>query len=535
MRHFLLVLMLACQPTSTPEVEVSELVPLPAPELLRRVSLDLRGVLPTAEELEWAESDPAAIAELSEEWMESEAFEERLVHLLAQRWQTRVDVFDITHQDFDLHQEQDYTYHRAVGEEPLRLMASVIVEDRPWREILTSETTRIHDVLADHWPVDYPEGETGWQEAYYTDDRPPVGVLATNGLWWRYSTTESNMNRGRAAAISRLLLCEDYLNRPISFGEDGFDDPEEAVRTSPYCLACHSSIDPVAASLFGFWWLAQYSTIEEITYHPEREPLAETLLGTSPSWYGQPMSGLADLGAMVANDPRFTSCAVESWAELLWQRDLRLEDQPVLEALRVTFLEADQRIQPLLLAILETEAYQAGSLVDDASEDAQDSARTRRMLSPDQLTTTLDSLAGFSWEKDGYELLDSDIYGYRILAGGLDGLTVTAPSRSPGLTWALVTKRAAQGTASLAVDQALVQGQETGLLEGLDLEDLPGDPAFESALDALHWQLFGQRSDANWRASITDLWSQVEALEGAQSAWTTVLTVTLRDPEFLSY
>ena len=39
----------------------------------------------------------------------------------------------------------------------------------------------------------------------------------TNGVWWRYYTTPNNFGRTRAAAISRLLLCEDYLLRPISF------------------------------------------------------------------------------------------------------------------------------------------------------------------------------------------------------------------------------------------------------------------------------------------------------------------------------
>ena len=56
--------------------------------------------------------------------------------------------------------------------------------------------------------------------ARYTDGRPAAGVLATNGLWWRYTTTDSNMNRTRAAAISRLLLCEDFMARPVSFAGD---------------------------------------------------------------------------------------------------------------------------------------------------------------------------------------------------------------------------------------------------------------------------------------------------------------------------
>ena len=256
-----------------------------------------------------------------------------------------------------------------------------------------------------------------------------------------------------------------------------------------------------------------------------------SFLGLSPAWYGQPMSGLAELGARVANDPRFTSCAVESWTELLWQRDLQLEDREALESLRVTFLEADQRVQPLLLEILETPAYRAGAFVEDATPEIQERARTRRLMQPDQLATTLESLTGFSWEKDGYAQLDNDLFGYRILAGGMDGLNVLAPSTRPGLTWSLVTHRAAQAAASEAV-----QSEETvPLLGSLQPSNDPTDSAFEALLEHLHWQLFAKRSDPAWVEAMTTHWENVEELEGAQIAWLSVISLMLRDPLFLSY
>ena len=36
-------------------------------------------------------------------------------------------------------------------------------------------------MLGEIWPVDYPDGAEGWQQATYTDGRPGAGVLATNG------------------------------------------------------------------------------------------------------------------------------------------------------------------------------------------------------------------------------------------------------------------------------------------------------------------------------------------------------------------
>ena len=49
--------LLACSPEPP-------LVPLDAPRLLRRVSLDLRGTLPELEQLDAVEKDPAALYEI---------------------------------------------------------------------------------------------------------------------------------------------------------------------------------------------------------------------------------------------------------------------------------------------------------------------------------------------------------------------------------------------------------------------------------------------------------------------------------------
>ena len=163
------------------------------------------------------EADPAALQTLRDTYLDDPRLEDRLVSLFAERWHTRVDVFDIEYYDYHLDPLEEFAFEQAVGEEPLRLIARIAVEDRPWVEIVTTDTTVANEVLGALWPLDYPEGETGWQEVHYTDGRPAVGVLATNGLWWRFNTDNSNMNRKRAAALARLLLCVDYLARPVSF------------------------------------------------------------------------------------------------------------------------------------------------------------------------------------------------------------------------------------------------------------------------------------------------------------------------------
>jgi hypothetical protein len=524
-----------CYPddTGAPDASLddSRYTALDAPRLLRRMSLDLRGVLPSVAALDAVEADPAQLTAYRDDWLGDPRLEDRLVLLLAERWHTRIDeflIFYLEYQELSGDSESEYPFERAVGEEPLRLMAHVAVNDLPWTDIVTADYTVANPLLADIWPLDHPGGE-GWAVSHYTDERPAAGVLSTNGLWWRYYSTVTNYNRARVAAITRLLICEDYATRSISFSESGaLSDGaalEDAIRESPYCMGCHAAIDPIAVTLFGFWPANEYNIHEVDTYHPEREALGAELLGVEAEWYGDPVYGLNELGQHIAADPRFSRCAVQSMAELLWRRPAGVADFDRIEVLRQAFTDADQRMLPLLAAITDDAVYQAGE-VEDGSE------VTTRMLSPDQLSTAIADLTGFAWTWAGFDQMDNDTYGYRALAGGVDGAYITTAQAAPGMTWALVVQRLAEAATSHDLRDGLAGSV---LLDGIDEDARPGDPVFDALLDQLHWRLYATRPDASWRAGISAVWESVSAAEGAAEAWRAVVVAMLRDPAFVGY
>lgn len=502
-----MILLLAACDTPTPAPAQAEET-LSGPALLRRISLDLRGVLPSEDELDAVEADRAAVDGYIAAWFDDDRLEDRMTSLLAERWLTVLDDYEVDYSDYFLPAEKADAFVHSVGGEPLRILAHVIKEDLPWTEAVTADYTMANELLAEIWPIDYPEGGVGWQVSRYTDGRPAAGVLATNGLWWRYVTNDSNKNRARVAAISRLLLCTDILSRPVIFSRATSTDNEDAIRNEPTCLGCHSAIDPIAASLFGFWWTIGYNRYEMQTYHPEREPLGMELLGADPAWYGQPMAGLVDLGWQVANDPRYARCGAQSFAEQLWRRDTTLDDWDRIEELRAGFEEGGLRPQALIAAILATPEYQEGE----------------RLLSPNQVGTLVEDLTGFTWIWQGFAQLENDLHGYRVLQGGVDGYSVTQPQKLPGLTWTLVMKRIAQ----LGAGSAVANGR-------VAVESRPGDAAFTAELERLHWRLYAERPDAAWTAGIAGLWTAIEAEEGADSAWAGTLEAMLRDPKLVSY
>jgi hypothetical protein len=524
---------LACTPEEASPAE-PRLVPLEGAALARRISLDLRGVLPDADE--YATAEESGVDDLTETWLEDSRLEDRLVELFAERFHTRLDRFESRYYDYLLEDDQDYEFVRSIGEEPLRLMAHVAVTDAPWTDIVTVDYTMADEMLADIWNIDYPADTSGWQESWYLDGRPAAGILATNGLWWRYVTNTSNLNRSRAAAISNLLLCNDYLARQVSLSGAaiGSDGAEEAIRTNPACVGCHVSIDPLAANLFGFYTLIGYNPDEMGNYHPDREGLGEDLLGVSPAYFGTPIGGLADLGVAVAQDPRFVRCTARNMAQALWRRPPTVDDFSIIEGYRQSFIDGGLTMRALLRAILASDTYRAGALGGGALASDEDQL-TIRMMSADQLRSVVEDLTGFRWVYGSYDLLGNDETGFRVLAGGVDGETVGSPQTDPGLTWAVVVQRLAEGAAAYAVEQELVAGGDRRLFEQVTLDDRPGDPAFDEELVRLHVRLYGYEPSEERLAAASALWTDIEAESGAAEAWKGLVSGLLRDPEMVAY
>lgn len=484
----MILLLLAC----TAEVEQPqphEVPQISAPRLLRRASLDLRGTLPSTAELDAVESEPERVQEYAEQWLGEPAFEERLVLMLGEQWHTRVEAFPIEAWDYDL-EPQEYAFERSVGEEPLRLAAHVVASGQPWSEVVQAEYTLANPMLQSIWNLAPLEGGEGWVPALYQDGRPHAGVLSTNGLWWRYDTDVSNMNRRRVAAISRLLVCHDVLSRPVSLGESASEDVENAVQTDPACKTCHAALDPAAAALFGFWTVIEYSEVEHANYHPERELLYDRYLRVEPAWYGIPVSGPQALGQAIASDPRFDACAVQRFSEGLLRRPISLEERLELGA------GYQGQVLEWLPDLLASPAY---------------AAQEARLLTPQQLDSALSQASGFSWTQGGVPLLDLDDGGLRQLAGGVDGEQVKGPQSVPGLTRSLVIQRLGERAARAIAEQGPVDIAEW------------------------HWRLLAERPSDQELADLEQLHAAVLAQSDQATADAAVLTVLLRDPAFEAY
>jgi hypothetical protein len=501
----------ACQPQ-----ERAEEVGLSSTELLVRVSLDLRGVRPSLSELAAVEADPEALDGLIDGFLQDERFGERVADIFALAYRTRLDRFTPDAAEFGIDPALDPAFQAAIGDEPLRLLAYVAENDRPWTEIVTADYTVVDEVLAMAWPVDYPAGASGWQAVPWTDGRPAAGVLSTNGLWWRYTSTMENYNRGRANAASRILLCQDFLARPVSFPRSdaapGSDELLEQTKTDPSCIPCHNALDPLGSFFYGFdYFYEPYYMTPEYNHHAEQSWLGGT--GLAPSYFGQSASGLGQLGELIAADPRFLSCTVERVFEGMLHRAPDVGEYARLVHHREAFLDGELRLRALVR-----------SMISDASYTGRAPGAEVKLLPVEVLASSVEDLTGFRWRLDDFDMLSTDTVGFRTLGGGFDGSFVLQPIRRPNPTVVLVQQRLAELAAPWAVEHDAERGSP---LFGAD------DP--DQTIETLFRRALSRSPTATEAGEARALWEAVLAETSTEEARVAVLTYVLRHPDFLLY
>jgi len=531
----LMLLLVGCSPDLLQKPAADEVPLLDSTQLLSRISLDLRGVRPSEEELAAVEADPAQLDADIDTFLADERFGGRVRSMFSDIYLTRQDSWPITAEDYGLTDEPGFA--KAVGEEPLRVLSYVAENDLPYSEVVTGDWTMANELLAGSYPVDYPQGETGWKKVHYTDGRPAAGVLSTNGFWWHYGSTLSNSNRGRANAISKIFLCNDYLARPIEFSRDvnllDRDAVADAVRNNPGCNACHSSLDPLAAYTWGYYYVDPFSRIDVTYYHPEREQLWQNTTDVAPGYYGEPGETMADLGWQIAGDHRFAECVSKQVQRVLLQREDILEDTEQLSADREAFVQNGLTLRPLFKEVLKDEAYRANS-------DASPRYVPRKMMGPDLLASQIEGITGFRFTYDGYDMMSTDSYGLRILAGGVDGVYAIIPATDPTTTMLLVQERLAQGAAAYAVAQDAQNTENPRIFTEVDFSETPdnGKAQMVKQIQKLHRMLLGHTVDEESQevADNLELWQQLYAVDGdAKAAWSGLLSVLMRDPDFILY
>ncbi len=164
------------------------------------------------------------------------------------------------------------------------------------------------------------------------------------------------------------------------------------------------------------------------------------------------------------------------------------------------------------------------------------------VIRPEAYARSVAELTGFTWlgaHADGCEpetcwgtvdLANSDLFGFRTLAGGMDGVQRTAPTHAPTPTRHLAWVRLASEAADAVVDADLAEPDPA---RRRLLRSLGSDPseAARPQLDALHRAILSTPPDAAQLDRLEALFDDALRRHADPApAWKLVITALLTDP-----
>ena len=542
--------------------------------------MSLRGLRPRPEELRAVDEDPGTLGALVDAWLDSEEFGLTMRDLHAEQLLVRTDVIEQLPLRGPLVADTTQVIHRDTTEAPLRLIEWVILQDLPYTQIVTTDVMLKSEIMSKVYGLPFDSDGDDWQLGQWDDGRPLAGILSSSEIWRRYRSAGQNNNRSRADFIATALLCEPFSSRdiPTPTGIDLSDEQAvaDAVNLNQACVGCHQSLDPLAGFLWGFqkqikgrairnaygddcYWplddaaaLPQDGIVEDMcypvrSYIPEREDDWIPIGLRPPSYFGLPGDRIDDLGAYIAEDPRFASCTARRFWSWFAQEPIEQVGDALVDELTRVFIASNYDAKELARAVVTHERFLSSHAMDAAEADLPLGLLTIR---PEQLQRSVAELTGFRWWADPdpneddcedecwgrVDLLVSDRYGFRAMSGGVDGINVTRPTHMPTPTAHLARGRFAAETAAAVVahDFAALPAERRLVLEPEQLTEA----AVRAQLADLHLWLSSEivSPDGPEVDGSYGLWEASNTLYGEpERAWKLVISALLQDARAVFY
>jgi hypothetical protein len=542
---------LACEEvdSSPPAEDEPEVVLLDPTKHLVRASVALRGTTPSIAELERVQQDPKQLEVIVDSYLESPEFGRTMRDMHSQTLQLRPDWLfypaGFTPSGV-LAEEDTVSINTSVMEAPLHLIEKVIMEDRPYTDIVTAPFAMANSISAKVWGLPYDPNGPDWQETAYEDGRGNAGILTDSWLYVRYQSTPSNANRARANAVSRSLLCYDFLSRDVNLDTDvDTADPnavQAAVVENAACASCHQALDPLASFFKDFFPIivpTEESFPVENMFFPG---VFEEILAIDmrpPSYFGRQGESLEDLGQLIAEDSRFSACAAKRFYAYFNQKGL---DQVPFERaaeLQAAFIDSNYDAKTLAKQIVLAPDF--ASFYSPDAEVAEQLNGLRRSR-PDELASFIEAKTGFVWKTelgpytDGLiktvELPRDSLLGYRVIGGGTDGQFVLFDTYTDTAASSLFTRAFAEEAATHVVltDFALPAKERKllRLVEPSTKDEATLRKQFVLLIGELHSELVTPDSEA--ASMLLELFqASMDSQGDPLRAHATVLTAMLQD------
>ncbi|WP_437738634.1 DUF1588 domain-containing protein [Sorangium sp. So ce1335] len=525
-------------------------------ETLRAASLEIAGRLPTeAEEQAVAQSGMDALDPILDQLLTEDAFYVRLMEIyndlfLTDRYLNGEAAVDLLRSDaYDpkwyaslpqdpalvekygardledaINKLKSWT-NRAIGREPLELIAYIVRNDRSFKEVLTADYTVVNPFSAKAYGVTAEFQNDADPEEFVPVKRDPIplaGVLTSPVFLNRHPTTSTNRNRHRARVVYQYFLGTDILKT----AEQPLDQTKitdfNPTMNNAACTVCHAALDPLSGGFHSFDSQGRYRADD--TWYEDMRPPG---FGAESVPYSEFPSALSWVAERVADDPRFALSAVYTmYTGLTGQKPLvaPTNDDPefsakfraylaqyhAFNAIARDFADSDFNLKTVVKAIVKSPYFRARNVAQPSSRgEALTQLGGTRFLGPEQLHRKIWAVTGYPWRPRAFEddgsrydyLLRRDAY--RLLYGGIDSEEVIQRITEPNGIMANVADRMANEMACISVPRDLFLPQEERLLfpyvettfeprdtNGFDV--LPAIEAIKKNIQHLHKRVLGE-------------------------------------------
>jgi len=245
---------------------------------------------------------------------------------------------------------------RSMQEETLRFIGDIVFDrDADARELFTSQSTFVDARLADFYGVVAPSA--GWSEVTLPESQGRLGILGKPAFLARYAQPSFTSPTRRGRFVWEKFLCDQIPDPPP--GVDITVPPEEEGKPQtmrekleihmeePSCASCHQKVDPIGLAMEHFDAIGKYRA-------DDRGLPLDT--AGEYSDFGS-FAGAADLGLILAEDERATTCFVKNFVRgSMGHLETRGEKEEI-EALAERFAADGYSLRGLMVELVTSPAF----------------------------------------------------------------------------------------------------------------------------------------------------------------------------------
>jgi hypothetical protein len=235
-------------------------------------------------------------------------------------------------------------------------LADFLHGPRPVNELFTARYTYVDETLAEHYGLPAPSSvdENGMGRVD-TSGTERSGILTLGALLTTTSFASRTSPVKRGEFVFARLLCSEIPPPPPDIPSLPPDMPGlslrerlELHRERPACAGCHNLMDPIG---FG---LEHYDAIGR--YRSEDAGEAVDSSGVLPD--GTSFDGAVELGGILAEDPRASSCVTQKFMTFAIGRLLNLpDDEGWIELLTERAKEGGGNLRSVIRTVLSSEPF----------------------------------------------------------------------------------------------------------------------------------------------------------------------------------